>query len=437
MATFRPSQNFVPGSTEAGTSTSDTHSFTGSVDITGSLTLNGSAITGGGGGSPGGSDTQVQFNDGGSFGGDADMVWNKTTNVLTVNGTVSGSSLQTTYLTASGYAFPAHTGSQFEVLRVNGGNQLEFDFADRVNLEVRFLEAVTKGDPVYVEGFNLGENRPTVRKAVANDAAKMPSIGLAFDSYSMNNNGQVVTIGNLDAVDTSLFSVGDIVYVSGSGGLTNTKPTGSTLIQNVGKIARAHPSNGQIVVAATGRTNDVPNIDAGKIFVGTATNTTTSSVVTIDEAGTQLTVAGTVSGSTVLGTTITGSFLDVTTAATVTQLGSNIIYGNVYNGGTVALGAGSNQFPASDNNIFDFEVQGAGSLTASAPVQGASYIIYFRQDATGSKTVSFDAGTFKFPGGTAPTLSTGAGEIDVLSGVGMDRGDGNVAIFADMTKNFG
>ena len=203
MATFKPSQNFIPGSTEVGTDTSDLHQFTGSVDITGSLTLNGSAITGGGG-SPGGSDTQVQFNDGGSFGGDADMVWNKTTNVLTVNGTVSGSSLQTTYLTASGYAFPAHTGSQFEVLRVNGGNQLEFDFADRVNIEARFLEAVTKGDPVYVEGFNLGENRPTVRKAVANDAAKMSSIGLAFDSYSMNNNGQVVTIGNLDAVDTSL-----------------------------------------------------------------------------------------------------------------------------------------------------------------------------------------------------------------------------------------
>ena len=38
----------------------------------------------GGSGSPGGSDTQVQFNDGGSFGGDADMTYNKTTNVLSV-----------------------------------------------------------------------------------------------------------------------------------------------------------------------------------------------------------------------------------------------------------------------------------------------------------------------------------------------------------------
>jgi hypothetical protein len=42
--------------------------------------------TGGGGGTPGGSDTQVQFNDAGSFGGDAGLIFNKTTNKLTVAG---------------------------------------------------------------------------------------------------------------------------------------------------------------------------------------------------------------------------------------------------------------------------------------------------------------------------------------------------------------
>lgn len=39
----------------------------------------------GGGGTPGGSDTQVQFNDSGSFGGDAGMTYNKTTNTLSVD----------------------------------------------------------------------------------------------------------------------------------------------------------------------------------------------------------------------------------------------------------------------------------------------------------------------------------------------------------------
>ena len=35
---------------------------------------------------PGGSTTQIQFNDGGVFAGNSDLVWNKTNNVMTING---------------------------------------------------------------------------------------------------------------------------------------------------------------------------------------------------------------------------------------------------------------------------------------------------------------------------------------------------------------
>lgn len=38
------------------------------------------------GSTPGGSDTQIQFNNVGVFGGDADLTWNATTNIFTVNG---------------------------------------------------------------------------------------------------------------------------------------------------------------------------------------------------------------------------------------------------------------------------------------------------------------------------------------------------------------
>ncbi len=38
----------------------------------------------GGGGVPGGANTQVQFNDAGAFGGDADFTWDKTTNTMTL-----------------------------------------------------------------------------------------------------------------------------------------------------------------------------------------------------------------------------------------------------------------------------------------------------------------------------------------------------------------
>ncbi len=42
---------------------------------------------GGGGGTPGGVDTQIQFNDATAFGGDADFTWNKTNNTFALGGT--------------------------------------------------------------------------------------------------------------------------------------------------------------------------------------------------------------------------------------------------------------------------------------------------------------------------------------------------------------
>jgi hypothetical protein len=49
---------------------------------------------GGAGGSPGGLDTQIQFNDAATFGGDADFTWDKTRNNLTLGGIDTGITLK-------------------------------------------------------------------------------------------------------------------------------------------------------------------------------------------------------------------------------------------------------------------------------------------------------------------------------------------------------
>jgi hypothetical protein len=56
-----------------------------------SFFINGAAVSAGG--TPGGATGQVQFNDGGSFGGDADFTWSKSANRLTITGSahISGS----------------------------------------------------------------------------------------------------------------------------------------------------------------------------------------------------------------------------------------------------------------------------------------------------------------------------------------------------------
>lgn len=57
--------------------------------------------------------------------------------------------------------------------------------------------------------------------------------------------------------------------------------------------------------------------------------------------------------------------------------------------------------------------------TLGAPTNlkdGATYIWIIKQDATGSRTLAYNA-VFKFPGGDIPVLSTAANSVDILTGV--------------------
>jgi hypothetical protein len=59
----------------------------------------------------------------------------------------------------------------------------------------------------------------------------------------------------------------------------------------------------------------------------------------------------------------------------------------------------------------------AGNRTLDNPTNmtaGTTYVLRVIQDATGSRTLSYGA-NYKWPGGTAPTLSTGANAVDILS----------------------
>lgn len=58
----------------------------------------------------------------------------------------------------------------------------------------------------------------------------------------------------------------------------------------------------------------------------------------------------------------------------------------------------------------------AGNRTIAAPtnLKKGTYILHVKQDATGSRTVTWNA-VFKWPGGTAPTLSTAASAHDIIT----------------------
>ena len=99
---------------------------------------------GGGGGTPGGSNTQVQFNDSSSFGGDADLTWNKTSNQLTINGRLNYDSSYSTISnkgTASSFTFDLDTSNVFSGT-LNGSTTLATSNGD---VGQRFLIRLKQG----------------------------------------------------------------------------------------------------------------------------------------------------------------------------------------------------------------------------------------------------------------------------------------------------
>jgi len=149
---------------------------------------------------------------------------------------------------------------------------------------------IPKGTPVYQTG-NVGATA-TIEIAPADaliSANKLPAIGLLQTDLNNNGFGNVVITGELTNFTTSPIdgvvpTTGDKVFVKSGGGLTLTKPTGEgNGIQNMGLVGKVSGGNsGSITVSSIMRTNDVPNLPEGRIWVGDG-NTIVSDTVYIDE----------------------------------------------------------------------------------------------------------------------------------------------------------
>lgn len=72
---------------------------------------------------------------------------------------------------------------------------------------------------------------------------------------------------------------------------------------------------------------------------------------------------------------------------------------------------------ASLSNIFTVTLGGNRALANPTNlVAGKTYIWVITQDGTGSRTLAFGS-SFLFPGGSAPTLTTAAGSVDLIVGL--------------------
>ena len=280
---------------------------------------------------------------------------------------------------------------------------------------------IAKGKAVYVSGYDVGTGYPEISLADNSSSSTMSALGITNESIGNNATGFVIINGKLSDIDTSTFLVNATVYVGTSGSLTTTKPTGTALIQNVGKVLRSHASNGQIEVISIGRTNDIPNIAQDNVWVGnasgvpTATATTGSgNVVRATSATLTTPTIGAATATTINKVAITapttsatltiadGKTLTASNSLTLTGTDlSSVAFGT---GGTVLYSGGALGTPSSGT------LSGCSGLPISTGVSGlGSGIATFLATPTSANLISAvtdETGSGALVFGTSPTLTT-------------------------------
>lgn len=208
----------------------------------------------GGNGSPGGANTQVQFNDAGVFGGDSGFTYDKNTNTLNVENLAAGNSSDDTINV---------TGN----LSVNGNINISTDVISNGNVSANYL----LGNGYYISGLTIDVANYVSQPNQSN----ITSVG---NLQYLNVDGDINGLGNI--LISGDYSGGNLSLSSGisaaNAAITNRMTIGSNLTINTAATLR---------VAGSFNSAGSPNITLGTLANIHITGGLLGQVITTDGAG--------------------------------------------------------------------------------------------------------------------------------------------------------
>ena len=305
---------------------------------------------------PGGSNTQIQFNDNGSYQGNTGFTFNKTTGAVAIPGNLSASIITGTLASASN-AQPNITSVGSLISLALGGN-----LNSNANIVINNASNIITGGSVFANSGTVSGNLLT-GTLTTNAQPNITSIG-TLTSLSISG---TLTAGNLATVGT--LSVGgnaNVGNIGASDGVFTTLSGNGSAISSItganvtGTVANATyaVTSGSATTAGTVTTNSQPNITS----LGTLSSLSVSGNANVGNIGATNGVFTNVSGN--------GSALTSITGANVTGAVSFATTANAVAGANVS---GAVSFATTANAVAGANVSGAVSFATTAnAVAGAN-----------------------------------------------------------------
>ncbi len=214
-------------------SAADTLTFVAGTNVTittdagtDTLTIN---STGGGSGTPGGADTQVQFNDATNFGGDAGLVYNKTTDTLTaVNLDVTGTFTFSNDLTIGGTLTA-------DVIETSGTGVPTFTSASNIIFDAASAVIIQQA-PLRLGSFDTNAVAtivPNAGEIIYNSSAKQLHLWDGT-SWVVPDSGYSFSVGADDSTLRPISKDESIKFTGGSGIDTTSDAEGNITIASSG-----------------------------------------------------------------------------------------------------------------------------------------------------------------------------------------------------------